>query len=232
MSRITRTWIISFCGISSGLLLAGGIPEPDGVLYGTAIVNGVPARQQDPVVLVARLESGQEVGRFDFADCNADGVRDTCELSCAAAGCLGVSGCGTARDTSPADGLLDDCPGNLYALKVRCESTPDGIEPSGSAAVLNPADPKTVRVFMAVAGAPEKFVRNLLIDARGKIRNIALSILNRFAYRDFQRCQSGPGGASPGGACAPEFFTAADYDEDGDADLRDYAFIQNNFVAE
>ncbi len=230
MLRRIGAMTVGVGGMISSWAWAAGIPEPDAVLYGPALVNGVAVQQQGSVLLVARLPSGQEIGRFDFADCNGDGVRDTCELSCTASGCLGVAGCGTARDTSPADGLLDDCPGHLYALKVRTESTPDGIEPSGTAVVLNPSSPEIVRIFMAVAGGPEKFVRNLLIDQRAKIRNIALSILDRFAYGDFQRCQSGPGGASPGAACPPEFFTAADYDEDGDADLHDYAFIQNNFV--
>ncbi len=208
------------------------IPEPDAVLYGSALVNGVAVQQRSAVLLVTRLAGGQEIGRFDFGDCNADGVRDACELSCAAPGCSGVAGCGTARDTSPADGLLDDCAGHLYVLKSRIESTPDGLSPSGSAAVLNLANPASVNIFMAVAGGAEKFVRSLVIDERGKIRNLAMSILNRFAFRDFHRCRSGPDGESPGGVCSPEFFAAADYDEDGDADLSDFAFIQNNFVAE
>jgi len=206
-----------------------GIPEPDALLYGTANVNGVPARQRDPVVLVARLGTGQEVGRFDFADCNADGVRDVCELSCQSPGCTGVAGCGTARDTSPTDGLLDDCPGNLYALKVRCESTPDGVAPSGQAAVLNPSNPTTVRILMQTDGGPEKFARNLLISERGKIKRLALSVLNLFSFREFARCRSGPSESSPAGQCTAEHFTAADYDEDGDVDLRDYAFLQNQF---
>lgn len=231
MSRKTRIGMIGICGMTSSWI-AAAIPEPDAVLYGPALVSGVAVQQRSAVVLVTRLPSGQEIGRFDFGDCNADGVRDACELSCAAPGCSGVSGCGSARDTSPADGLLDDCAGNLYVLKARTESTPDGLAPSGNAAVLNPSNPAVVGVFMAVAGGPEKFVRSLRIDERGKIRNIALSILNRFAFRDFQRCQSGPGDTSPGVGCGDEFFDTADYDEDGDADLRDYAFIQNHFVSE
>jgi len=230
MSRASSTWlVVSIGGIASSWVWAG-IPEPDAVLYGTASVNGVPARQQDPVVLVARLDSGQEIGRFDFADCNADGVRDACELSCLSPGCTGVAGCGTARDTSPVDGLLDDCPGNLYALKVRCESTPDGVAPSGQAAVLNPSNPTAVRILMQTGGGPEKFVHDLLISERGRIRNIALSVLNLFAFRDFASYRSGPGGSSPGGSCTAEFFTASDYDDDGDVDLRDFAFLQNQFV--
>lgn len=231
MSRTLGIWFIGVLGLASGWVWAG-IPEPDAVLYGPALVSGVAVQQRSAVVLVTRLPSGQEIGRFDFGDCNADGVRDACELSCAAPSCSGVSGCGSARDTSPADGLLDDCAGNLYVLKTRTESTPEGIAPSGTAAVLDPSDPTVVGIFMAVAGGPEKFVRNLRVDERGKIRNIALSVLDRFAYRDFRSCQAGPEGVSPGGSCATEFFAAADYDEDGDADLRDFSFIQNNLVGE
>ncbi|MEK6674905.1 MAG: hypothetical protein AABZ47_04530 [Planctomycetota bacterium] len=223
-----RMAVVFSLGLLSRLL--AGIPEPDAILYGTATVNGVPAHQQEAVVLVARLASGQEIGRFDFADCNADGVRDVCERSCSNPGCTGVTGCGTARDNSPADGLLDDCPGNLYALKVRCESTPDGVPPSGTAAVLNPSNPAIVRILMQTGSGPEKFVRNLLISERGKIQRIALSVLNLFAFRDFTSCRSGPGGSSPGGSCTAELFTASDYDEDGDVDLRDLAFLQNEFV--
>lgn len=229
MSRVLNTWVVSIFGLASSWAWAG-IPEPDAVLYGTASVNGVPARQQDAVVLVARLASGQETGRFNFADCNANGVRDVCELSCQSPGCTGVPGCGTARDTSPADGLLDDCPGNLYALKVRCESTPDGEAPSGQAAVLNPSNPTTVRILMQSDGGPEKFVRNFLISERGKIRRIALSVLNLFAFRDFAACRNGPGGIAPGGLCTSELFSASDLDEDSDVDLRDYAFLQNMFA--
>ena len=147
-----RMAVVFSLGLLSRLL--AGIPEPDAILYGTATVNGVPAHQQEAVVLVARLASGQEIGRFDFADCNADGVRDVCERSCSNPGCTGVTGCGTARDNSPADGLLDDCPGNLYALKVRCESTPDGVPPSGTAAVLNPSNPAIVRILMQTGSGP------------------------------------------------------------------------------
>lgn len=230
MIRAISTWIVGMLGISA-VVVAAGIPEPDAVLYGPALVNGVAVQQRSSVVLVSRLASGQEIGRFDFGDCNADGVRDACELSCTAPGCSGVTGCGTARDTTPADGLLDDCAGHLYVLKTRIESTPDGLAPSGNAAVLNPANPSAVDIFMAVSGGTQKFVRSLRINQRGKIRNIALSILNHFALRDFQRCQGGPAAPPPGGACGVEFFIAADYDEDGDADLHDFAFIQNHFVA-
>jgi hypothetical protein len=229
MDRAIGTKIISIYGLAASLVLAA-IPEPDAVLYGPALVNGVAVQQRSAVVLVTRLPGGQEIGRFDFGDCNADGVNDTCELSCAAPGCSGVTGCGTARDTSPADGLLDDCPGHSYVLKARTESAPEGIEPSGNAAVLNPSNPAVVGIFMALAGGPEKFVRDLRIDERGKIRNIALTILNDFAFRDLQRCSGGPSGSPPGGACSSESFAAADYDEDGDVDLRDFAFVQNNFV--
>ncbi len=208
------------------------IPEPDVILYGNALVNGLPAVQRDSVVLIARLGSGQEVGRFDFGDCNADGVRDNCELSCQASGCIGVAGCGTARDTNPADGLLDDCPGNFYALRIKCESTPTGITPTGLAAVLNPANPTVVRITMALAGGPEKLVRHLVISERGRIRQMALSVLDLLAHRNASVCMSGPGGASPGGACTTELFNAADYDDDGDADLRDHAFMQLHFVGD
>lgn len=208
------------------------IPEPDVILYGNALVNGLPAVQRDSVLLIARLGSGQEVGRFDFGDCNADGVRDNCELSCQASGCIGVSGCGTARDTDPADGLLDDCPGNLYALRVKCESTPTGIAPTGLAAVLNPASPTIVRVFMATAGGPEKLVRHLVVSERGRIRQMALGVLDLLAHRNAAVCMSGPGGSSPGGACTTGLFNAADYDDDGDTDLRDHAFVQLNFVGD
>jgi len=229
MSRAMGIGVLGLFGIAT-IGASAAIPEPDAVLYGPALVDGVAVQQRSAVILVTRLSSGQEIGRFDFGDCNADGVRDACELSCQNAGCSGVSGCGTARDTDPADGLLDDCAGNLYVLKARTESTPDGLAPSGNAAVLNPANPTSVDIFMAVAGGAEKFVRNLRVDERGKIRNLALSILDRFAFRDFQRCQSGPGDTSPGTGCADQFFDAADYDEDGDADLSDFALIQNRFV--
>lgn len=217
-------------GVIADLSLGAGIPEPDAVLFGTALVQHVPVVQRNDVIITARLGSGQEIGRFNFGDCNADGVRDACELSCQNPGCVGVAGCGTARDTSPQDGLLDDCPGNLYALKVRCESIPDGLIASGNAAVLNPSNPTAVHIFIQIGGGSEKFARDLLISERGKIRRIALSILNLFAFGDFKTCRSGPSGNSPGGSCSAEMFGASDYDEDGDVDLHDYAFIQTHFV--
>lgn len=229
MSRVLGIWVVGILATASGWARAG-IPEPDAVLYGPALVSGVAVQQRSAVVLITRLASGQEIGRFDFGDCNADGVRDVCQLSCAAPGCSGVSGCGSARDTSPADGLLDDCAGNLYVLRARIESTPDGLEATGNAAVLNPSDPTVVNIFMAIAAGPEKFVRQLRVDERGKIRNVALSILNLFAYQDFGRCQTGPDGTLSAGACGLEFFAAADYDEDADVDLRDFAFVQNHFA--
>lgn len=280
MLRPLKVSVVCVLGVVSSWAWAG-IPEPDAVLYGNAYVEGFPVLQQDAIRLVARLETGPEVGRYDFADCNGDGVRDICELSCARPGCSLVPGCGTAHDDTgrcasgpsigrtclvdvdcgacsagssnagapcdadtdctggtcalgdcSSDGLLDDCPGDLYALKVRCESTPDGLAASGSAAVLNPSNPTVVRILMRSGTGPEQFVRNLLISERGKIRQLALSVLNRFAFRDYANCQRGPAVTTPGGSCAAEFFTAADYDEDGDVDLRDYAFIQNHFVGQ
>ncbi len=229
MSR-SGNFVLAIIGLGVGWATAA-IPEPDAVLFGPALVSGVQVQQRSAVVLVTRLPSGREIGRFDFGDCNADGVRDVCELSCTAPGCSGVAGCGTARDTSPADGLLDDCADSLYVLKTRIESTPDGISPSGNAAVLNVANPTSVNVFMSVAGGAEKFVRSLRIDERGKIRNLVMSILDRFAFREFQKCLDGPGNSSHAAACPSESSTAADYDEDRDVDLRDFAFIQNHFVA-
>lgn len=229
MSRLVCVLIMVQMGTTA---VSAGIPEPDTVLYGSASVAGVPVQQRDSVLVLSRLANGQEIGRFDFADCNADGVRDACELSCQAPGCTGVPGCGTGRDVSPADGLLDDCPGHLYALRVRCESTPSGIAASGNAAVLNPANPVAVQILMKSGNGPEQFVRQLLISERGKIRRIALMVLDLFAFREFNTCQSGPGGSAPGGSCTEEEFAAADYDEDGDVDLRDYAFAQNHFAGQ
>ncbi len=209
--------------------VAAAIPEPDVVLYGTVLRAGQSVRQQDAVVVLARLGSGQEIGRYDFGDCNADGVRDVCERSCSNPGCTGVTGCGTARDTSPADGLLDDCPGNLYALRVRTESVPQGLTATGQAAVLNLASPTSVQILIQVGGGAEQPIRQLWIDERGEIRNITLSVLDLFAFRNFSRCYNGPQGASPGGLCDAALFSGADYDDDGDVDLRDYAFIQSHF---
>jgi len=229
MSRTLGTWIVGTLGIAAGLVWAG-IPEPDAILYGAANVNGVAARQQDDVLIVARLANGQEVGRYNFADCNADGVRDNCERSCSNSGCSGVTGCGTARDTNPADGLLDDCPGNQYVLKIRNESLPPGLTPLTNAAPLNPANPTAVRIFIRQANQAERFVRDFLVSERGKIRNLALAALDVLAHAVFADCLSGPARPSQGGSCTSDEFTAADYDEDGDVDLRDFAFVQNRFV--
>jgi len=231
MSRLIAFSVIVHVIAAVGRVTAA-IPEPDAVLYGTARIRGVPVVQRNDVMIVARLGSGQEIGRYNFADCNNDGVRDTCELSCANPGCSGVTGCGTGRDTNPADGLLDDCPGNLYVLKIRSESVPSGLTASGNAAVLNPANPTVVRVFIQQAEMVERFVRNFLISERGKIRNIAVTALSLFAHAGLADCVAGPATPSKGGSCSTEEFNAADYDEDGDVDLRDYAFVQNHFVPE
>lgn len=209
---------------------SAGIPEPDAILYGTALVNGAPVAQQNDVVIVARLDSGQEIGRYNFADCNADGVRDACELSCQAPGCLGIPGCGTATDINPVDGLLDDCPGNLYALKIRCESTPDGVTPSGQAAILDPTHPTSVHILLQTNGEPEKFARDLQITDRGIIRQVTLSELNLAMFGSFASCIGGPSDPLPGGTCSDLLFATADYDGDGDVDLRDYAVVQIHFV--
>ena len=229
MSRALRTRVAGIFGIAAGWVW-GGIPEPDAILYGTANVNGVAARQQDDVLIVARLANGQEVGRYNFADCNADSVNDTCERSCANPGCSGVTACGTARDTNPADGLLDDCPGNQYALKIRNESVPPGLTPAGNAALLNPANPTVARIFIRQADKAERFARNFMISERGKIRNMLLAALDSFTYAIFRDCLRGPGAPPPGGSCTAEEFNGADFEEDGDVDLRDFAFVQNNFV--
>ena len=42
------------------------------------------------------------------SDCNNNGINDTCELDCNAAGCSGVKGCGTATDCD-GTGVPDDC---------------------------------------------------------------------------------------------------------------------------
>lgn len=54
----------------------------------------------------------QAVGQ---TDCNNNGIDDTCELDCNAAGCAGVKGCGTATDcdgTGVPDECEIDCNGN------------------------------------------------------------------------------------------------------------------------
>jgi len=227
MLRMFGNWIVA-CGLACGSALAA-IPEPDSILYGGVSLTGDPVLQGDSVVVLARLGTGQEIGRYDFADCNADGVRDLCELSCSNPGCTGVPGCGTARDTSPTDGLLDDCPGHMYALRVRCESTPDGEPASGGAAILDFASPTVVQVLLQVNGQPAEQVRQLVISQRGKIQQVALSLLNLFTMGNFASCTGGPGASAPGGSCSAEEFLSADFDDDGDADLRDFAFFQDHF---
>ena len=228
--------IIGSLAISIGALWPGtasaGIPEPDVIIFGGVTLSAIPVQQRDAVVVRARLAGGPEIGRYDFGDCNADGVRDACELSCANPGCTGVAGCGTARDTSPADGLLDNCPGHLYVLKIRCESTPNGVPPSGNAAVLNPSNPTIVHISAQMGNGPEMYIRDLLISERGRIQEIALSILNLFTLNKIAACCSGPDGVPPGGSCDAAQFVAVDYDDDGDVDLADYAFLQNQFVDE
>lgn len=229
MLKMFGMWILA-----SGMACVSAkaaIPEPDSILYGGVSLNGDPVLQGDSVVVLARLSTGQEIGRYDFADCNADGVRDLCELSCSNPGCTGVPGCGTARDTSPTDGLLDDCPGHMYALRVRCESTPDGEPASGSAAILNFSSPTVVQVLLQINGQPAKQVRQLLISQRGKIQQVALSLLNLFTMGNFASCTGGPGALAPS-SCNAEEFSSADFDDDGDADLRDFAFFQNHIEAQ
>lgn len=206
MSRkIAISTIVSLMAIA--LPVSAGIPEPDAVVYGTLTVNGQPAEQQDDYAVLARLGTGEEIGRYDFSDCNADGVRDVCELSCANAGCTGVTGCGTARDTDPADGLLDDCPGNLFALKIRCESVPAGLTPSGNAAVLNPTTPPVVQILVKRGDEPEVLALNLPITDRGMTSEVNLNVQLQCSIADSfppdcavdARQPSNPDGSNPAG---------------------------------
>ncbi|RME40612.1 MAG: hypothetical protein D6788_02960 [Planctomycetota bacterium] len=57
-------------------------------------------------------------------DCNGNGIDDTCELDCAAPGCAGVPGCGTATDCDGSgvpDACEIDCNGN--GIDDRCDIT-------------------------------------------------------------------------------------------------------------
>jgi len=225
MSRVIAISMMS-CLVATATSVAAGIPEPDAILYGAVSINGTGVQQQQEVTLIARLGNGQEVGRFSFNDCNRNGVADTCELNCDAPGCSGVEGCGTGRDTGPKDGLLDDCAGHLYVLRIRSESVPVGLSPSGVAVVLNPADPPTVRVFVKSDSGPEQLAREVVVSERGKIRNVGLLPADLHALQGLVSCLGGPGGVDPPKSCDASQFATFDYDEDGRIDLRDIAFVQ------
>lgn len=206
-----------------------GIPEPDAVLYGTATINGVSVQQQQVVAVIALTDAGQEVGRFNFNDCNANGVADSCELSCDAPGCAGVDGCGTARDVEPQDGLLDDCPGNLYVLRIRSESVPEGLSPSGQAVVLNASEPPVVEVYLKDGDGLEQLAREFAISERGKIRNIGLLPADLTALQGLLDCLTGPDGTDPSKTCDAVQRATFDYNEDHRVDLRDYYYLQDAF---
>jgi len=225
--------LLVLLGLTGSLAVAiGGIPEPDAMLYGGATINSVAVVQQQDVSVIARMESGVEVGRFGFSDCNANGVRDVCEISCSAPNCAGVTGCGTARDSNPADGLLDDCAGHLYVLRIRSESVPSGLTASGNAVILNSSEPPVVQVFIQEGTGPERYVRDFTVSQRGKIKNLTAMPLTTATYSVLARCLGGPDNSDPLATCDAEAYTTADYTEDLFVDLRDFAFIQNSLVPE
>lgn len=227
-------------------LARGGIPEPDAVLYGPAAIGGILITQADPVAVIARLTNVPEpVGIYRFGepppsncvggtpsnDCNQNCIEDACDISCEAPGCSNVVGCGSSKDVHPSasgDGLPDECPGDNYVLRIRLEHVLPGETQSPNAARIG----QTANIYLQYKSGPEMFVRSVMISARGMLRNVALYTLDLFAYAEFQPCLGGPESDFSPGSCTDEGFSTADYDQDGDADLKDFFVFQSAFIGQ
>jgi hypothetical protein len=95
---------------------------------------------------------------------------------------------------------------------------------------VNSADPPVVQIFIKDGNNPEQLVREFTVSERGKIKNFTAQPLDLSAYRGLANCLGGPALSDPPKSCDSEAYHSADYDENNNVDLRDYAFIQNSIV--
>jgi hypothetical protein len=202
MIRIMACSTLAF--VVGGAALAGDtIPEPDLILHGQVCLGSGPATDTDDVSIIARtMVSGQ--------------TRDVGMYSMgeqpSAADCLGQTDC--------------------YVLRVRLETVPSGAQPSGEAALLTPADPATIQLYIQEGTSPESAAGELPVTDRGMIRRVDLHTtpisadLNADGQRNLadhailQSALTGPG-TPVTQPCDPK-----DINRDGRIDMADFAILQ------
>lgn len=120
-------------------------------------------------------------------------------------------------------------------LRVRVETTPADVSPSGTAVVLTPASPATVDLFIKQGSSPETLVDAASVNDRGVIRRLDLSPqavsadINQDAQTDasdYVLLHAGLAGpeVAKTQACDPR-----DINRDGYIDLKDVALLQTAF---
>lgn len=182
------------------------IPEPDLILHGHVCLSGGPAGDTDDVTVMARATVGNETP---------------------------VVGSYHMGDQASAS----DCRGNsdCYVLRVRVETVPNGVSPSGTAAVLTPQAPTTVSLYLKEEAGAEVPVGEVLLTDRGIIRRLDVSPepvsadinadtqTNSADFALLHAALAGPD-APTNLACDPN-----DINRDGNVDMRDFAVLQADF---
>jgi hypothetical protein len=204
--KSTRFCVAVMAVVACPVAAMAGIPEPDVILYGHVCIGGHPASDQDDVTVIAKADVDSVVREV--------GRYKMGDLA-AASDCHGQ----------------DDC----YVLRTRLESVPAGESPSGTAAVLDRANPSTVQVFLVQGEGAEQLVTAFPVAQAGVIRRLdlrdtpATADLNGDGHTDLTDYQSmrpfllGPG-IVPVTSCNP-----ADLNSDGYVDLRDFGIFQATF---
>jgi hypothetical protein len=204
--KSTRFIVAVMSAVTCSAAARAGIPEPDIILHGHVCIGGNPASDQDDVTVIAKATV-------------ASVVRE-----------VGRYKMGDLATASNCHGQ-DDC----YVLRTRLESVPAGESPSGTAAVLDRANPFTVQVFLIQGEGAEQLVASFPAAQAGVIRRLdlrdtpATADLNGDGHTDLADYQAmrpsllGPG-IVPVTSCNP-----ADLNGDGYVDMRDFAILQATF---
>jgi len=197
---------LPIAGACSAAVLAG-IPEPDYILHGQMCIAGTPASANDDVTIIAKAIVTSQLRE------------------------VGRYKMGDNESASDCNGDTD-----CYVLRVRLETVPSGETPSGTAVVLDRANPALVLVYLIQGDAPQQLITTFRVADSGTIQRLDLRDVPATAdlngdgrkdlsdYQMFRTALQGPDLAPPG-AC-----NSADLNGDGHVDMRDFSLMQASFT--
>ncbi len=194
------------CVSAAVVTAADTIPEPDLILYGQVCLDGGPATDADDVAVIARTT----IAKTPIE--------------------VGTYRMGQQPSASDCRGDTD-----CFVLRVRIETVPEGVDPSGTAVVLNLSAPATIDLFVNEGESAEAPAGQLVVSDRGVIRRLNLSTIPATAdINGDMRKDIIDYGLLRGAFTGPVVETTqvcdpTDINRDGHVDLRDYAQLQAEF---
>ncbi len=189
-------------------------PDPAIGFYGTEIPPGVFSITIGTIT----IEGIGAVETMVWNDVGEDGI--LVQVSFDQAPPCDLGGAGFSLSDASGTALSSDANLSLPVLanyNVRDGLLVVGCQEAGGLSELHFEILSITDVAVPTVGAWGLAITALLLISAG----VALSVLNPLTLNQFIDCRTGPGPSPPDRACTAELFSASDYDEDGDVDLRD-----------